>query len=981
MDPLEFMAAVLPPPGNGRYCVAELTKKKEHIYVTDLEDVRAPINRWNKAKLDIYFALGTFGDDDSRVAANSRMVKCIAIDVDCNHPKDIPNAEGVITTKAYPSAKAAAHAIMDFSAEVGLDALGAPWLIASGGGVHAYWPLKEAVSIDEWKPVAESFKRLCLFKKLGIDPTVTGDASRVLRVPATINTGFKAKKQVRGETNVRFMNEGDYFSLDDIRDLLESQLIGTAFELKVQAKPSMALALPGQRPAQAVTTSTVQLFPNSITKFGNIFKATKAGKGCGQLEFYATHAGDDGMEPLWRGMLSISQKCVDGEKASLWLSSLHPYDEDRMRTKLAEIKGPYPCTKFDSENPGICTSCPHWGKITNPLMLGREVALVTEEKQIEVIAPGVAEKVRNVLRPEAPKGYAYGKNGGIFAEKESEGPDGTVDKRQVLLLSYDLFPVDILVSNGEHVIHMLALRPEGAQTVTVAQKAVVSKDDTMKSLANQNVIASFGAGNDQNLFSYVRASVEKMSTEKAPTRVPDSCGWQKDNTFVYAGKIYSPNAMPVTVPMAGLENIVNNTQPTGSIQGWRNVIDMLIKHKLWDQLAIVLVGAGAPLMKFTGIYGMTFHCASTYSGTGKSLALEGAASIWGHPVHYRTGKSTSPVAMQQRLGLLNSMPLITDEITSKNRAAPEWFSEFLLDMTEGRGKERMESGSNKERLNNSTWMSNAIMSSNTYVIDTLLGTRKHASEGEIRRVIEFDMDKVLSWTPAEIEVIKSLAHNYGVAGEMLVQHMVDNYERLVSLVPEVVRQMYTEYEATNDERFWMAGVGTAIAAGILMSDNNAGIANFPMKEIIAAFGRRIEVMRKAMHGNKRDAEDILNAFIRDNYGSFVIVNYGATGGVLSAMGDGAVIDKNTTRTAVQGRVENGVTVNCSDLYIEERVLRTFCSSMSFGYTDFKKQLEAHQQMRVSYIARKDLMGKTTGPAMRVSAIKITRPLIEDDAED
>jgi hypothetical protein len=337
--------------------------------------------------------------------------------------------------------------------------------------------------------------------------------------------------------------------------------------------------------------------------------------------------------------------------------------------------------------------------------------------------------------------------------------------------------------------------------------------------------------------------------------------------------------------------------------------------------------------------------------------------------------------MQQRLGLLNSMPLITDEITSKNRAAPEWFSEFLLDMTEGRGKERMESGSNKERLNNSTWMSNAIMSSNTYVIDTLLGTRKHASEGEIRRVIEFDMDTVLTWTPAEIEVIKSLAHNYGVAGDMLVQHMVDNYERLVSLVPEVVRQMYTEYDATNDERFWMAGVGTAIAAGILMSDNNAGIANFPMKEIIAAFGRRIEVMRKAMHGNKRDAEDILNAFIRDNYGSFVIVNYGDTGGVLSAMGDGAVIDKNTTRTAVQGRVENGVTVNCSDLYIEERVLRTFCSSMSFGYTDFKKQLEAHPQMRVSYIARKDLMGKTTGPAMRVSAIKITRPLIEDDAED
>jgi len=34
-------------------------------------------------------------------------------------------------------------------------------------------------------------------------------------------------------------------------------------------------------------------------------------------------------------------------------------------------------------------------------------------------------------------------------------------------------------------------------------------------------------------------------------------------------------------------------------------------------------------------------------------------------------------------------------VTSKNRNNFEWFPEFLLDMTEGRGKERMESGSNK----------------------------------------------------------------------------------------------------------------------------------------------------------------------------------------------------------------------------------------------------------------------------------------------
>ena len=169
MEPLDFMAAVLPPPGNGRYCVAELTKKKEHVYVNTLEEALPVIERWKAANLDVYFGLATFGEDNKRQADNAQMMKCIAIDIDCNHPKDVPDATGGVKDKAYPSAKMAAQAVMDFSTEVGLAGLGDPWLVASGGGVHAYWPLNEAAPISEWKPVAEAFKRLCVQKKLGID--------------------------------------------------------------------------------------------------------------------------------------------------------------------------------------------------------------------------------------------------------------------------------------------------------------------------------------------------------------------------------------------------------------------------------------------------------------------------------------------------------------------------------------------------------------------------------------------------------------------------------------------------------------------------------------------------------------------------------------------------------------------------------------------------------------------------------------------
>ena len=971
MNPLDFMAAVLPPPGNGYYCAVELTRKKDHVFEETLEKLEPVIEKWKLEGNDIYFALGTFKEGTNRTAPNVNMVRCIAVDVDCNHPKDVPDAEGNIKPKAYASPKLGFEAIQKFSDEVGLSGLGQPWFVHSGGGVHAYWPLQEALPMAEWKPIAESFKRLCFVKGLQIDANVTGDASRVLRVPGTTNNGVKNNRKVRAVTNVRFMNDGDVFDVEDIKALVAKHLVGTAYEHKA-TPPMNVVELPGTRPT-APTATSVKLFENTATKFRAIVEKSKAGIGCGQLSYYMDNAKEDGMEPLWRGLLSIAQKCDENEKAVVWLSQMHPYDEDRMNTKLREIKGPYPCTKFDSENPGICTKCSHWGKITNPLALGREYAVETAEKEIEVKVDATARKI---LRPEPPKGYAYGAQGGVFIEKDDEDATGNKIKRQIMLMPFDLFPVDILNLGGEHIVHMLCIRNGDAKTITLPQKSVVSKDETMKHLANQNILASFGSGNDKNLYDYVRACVEKVSVEKNPVKVPTSYGWQEDDTLVFAGKIYTKDGN-IAVPMPGLENIVANTQPTGSLQQWCAVMNLLVRKKMWKHLSIMLAGAGSPLMRFTGMYGITYHCGSTASGTGKSLALEAAASVWGHPVHYRTSKGTSPVAMQQRLGLLNSFSLITDEITAKNRKDFSWFAESLLDMTEGRGKERMESGANKERMNLSTWRSNAIMSSNTYAVDHLTGAQEHSSEGEMRRLLEFAMNGVLKWEPDEIAIIKTLADNYAVAGHAFVEYMVRNVDTLHKLVPEIVSRMYQTYNATNDERFWMAGIGATIAAGVLLGSDYANIISIPMQPIIEEFRGVVSYMRNAIKSGTRTAEDILNNFTQEYYGNFVVVKFNPVEGVLAELGNGGAIDASTTRSKVMGRVEHGAAVGFTDYYIEERLLKSFCSTVSFGYADFKAQLE--RELVVSYVAKKDMMAKTKGPQMRVPVMKISRRTDEEDS--
>lgn len=959
MTPQEFFAVVLPPPGHGLYCAAELTtRRKEHRFEENYGDLQKHVDAW-AANRNIYFALATFEKEGSREAANAQHIRSFFVDLDCS--EDGP--------KTYGTKEEGMAAFNEFMAGTGLEALGKPYVIDSGGGYHIYWPLTDTLDITGWKPVAENFKRLCKQEGLKIDMTVTADAARVLRYPNTLNFKYDPPQPVQ------LIQEGVRFEFDAFAALIRDKLQGPA------APASNVINLPGARPNSNPSATSVKLFENSTTRFKNILRATQSGSGCAQLEHYVEHAADDGMEPLWRGWLSIAQKCEDGQKAAIWLSQLHPYDTARMNQKLSEIKGPYPCIKFDSENPGICHKCPHWGKITNPLALGRDTKVTVEEKEIEVEPDAEDSPIAEptpIKRPVPPKGYAYGEKGGIYQEREVEMADGSKTKKFVPLLPFDLFVVDILNAHGDHSIHMLALRPEGPVDIIVPAKAMVSRDETVKALAQQNIIASFGPNNDQSLFIYVRACVEKANLEKRALTVPDHYGWQADNSYVFAGRIFSKGKPPVKVPMPGLENIVSSTQPKGTIDGWRTVVSMMVERKLYKHLGVLLLGTGAPLMRYTGLAGLTVHCASTESGTGKSLALELAASVWGHPARYRTGKSTSAVAMQQRLGLLHCHPMISDEITNNTRKDFEWFPGFLLDMSEGKGKERMESGANKERLNLSTWNSLALLSSNTHGVDWLTGVRKHASEGELRRLLEFLIEDQLSWSPAEVEIIKSLHKNYGVAGYMMAEYMVDNESLLPQLTNETVQRMYKVFNATNDERFWMAGIGCAIAAGVLWSQKYMGIIDLPLKEIINTYKDVVTFMRKSMRTNARTAESVLNSYISENFGKLLVIRKHASNNSLMAeLGAGKEADESITRSSIAGRVEHDITPGYCDFFIEEQMLKAHCAAYSFGYAAFCKKLAEVSNITVEFM-KKDMAAKTKAPPMRVQAIKVRRRIEDVD---
>jgi hypothetical protein len=473
--------------------------------------------------------------------------------------------------------------------------------------------------------------------------------------------------------------------------------------------------------------------------------------------------------------------------------------------------------------------------------------------------------------------------------------------------------------------------------------------------------------------------VEEASSNKDPIKIPQQYGWQEDDSFVYSGRVFRKDGTTRTVPMPDLANLTRITRSQGTIQGWREFVGMLNKRKLYEHLAMGAIAFGAPLMRFTQMAALTFHAGSTDSGTGKSLALSLMSSVWGHPTRYRTGKSTSAVTMQQRMGNLNSLPFTSDEITHKSRQDLEWFPGFIFDAAEGQGKEKSEVHHNRERLNMVSWATLVLLTSNTNMHDYMSGARGHSSQGELMRMLEWTPEKKLEWTPEEEEKIKLLAHNHGVAGEMYVRWLVQNVDTAREVTLSTIRRIKREWNMSGDERFWAAGCGCIIAGAILASKQYAGIVDLPVDAIMAFLKKLVEKARRVVRSGARTAEDVLNGFIRDNYGSLVIMKQ-SEGKLLANLGNGDPIDQSLTRSKVMGRVEHEIQrKGYISFFIEEQVLKAHCVSLSYGFDMFKRNivLDGYDLQ----FMRKDMLAKTKGPQMRARVMCLTRPLTASEADN
>ena len=954
MEAIEFLQAVLP--DDGFYCAVGLDSRNKRspiqTFYSTLEELAAKAVQHDENTIDSYFAIAAFKSIQSRKQDNVASIRALALDLD-----------------DYATKKEAAAALDNFLDNTGLLALGTPWILSSGKGLHIYWAFEEEVPIADWMRMSENMRRAARESNLKIDQSVVADSARVLRVPNTNNYKPKYGKPLP----VKVLSEARPHRIDAklFADCLRVKLNGHAVESDVPKlmglQLSSGLDIEGKRPEKAVSASTVQLLKDAETSFSTIVKRSMAGDGCNQIVWWMENATNDGVEPIFRGIASWTKSCTSGIKSALKLGAMHPYDTDRITEKYNAIKGPYSCESMDKANSGVCPTCPNFKKVTNPLVLGRYVPLI---EVAEVIAPTHVNPSFITTRPQPPAGFGYSQSGGVYARvKETDPLTNLANDRVIPIFDYDVW-VDNVVedSNGLHMAEIAARHPMLGETrVLMDTKAIFTKDDVLKTLAERNVYPICPSNLDAHVVRYFRQGVSELSTNRRPRKMPAHYGFQADKvSFVYSGGIYKNGAVTRT-PTPNMENLDTRTKATGSLSEWVKIIQMLIDKKEWDMLAIVAVGFGSIFMQFTPYNGFVFHVGATASGTGKSVCSKIAASIWGDPEHYPISSASSMVAMQMRMGFLYNLPLVLEEMTTKFKAEPDFFAEFTLDATRGQGKERAEASTNKERINTTTWKMLVIANSNTHQLDYMTSSRKSHAEGELRRMLELIMERPLSWTHEEKQSIGLIDNNYAVAGPTYLKWVTSNIDTATTLYSDAVSFVRRKLNFSDDERFCEAAIAANVAALQAISSAYANIVDIPIAPIIESYRGMIDRQRVALKRSVRRAVDIMHSYVREFYSKFIIVRILKNRS--SAHVDGKPIEESPPLSSVVGRIEHDDDTGTVSMFIEETLMKSYCAAMCFGYNEFKKQLGMESEYAVNY-GRKDLMSGTKGFSMRVQCLKI-----------
>lgn len=849
----EFYKTILPE--IGKYFVVTIEKKGEgkpvvvHKTADGIDEVVSIVDKEKSVtNRNVYVAAGSFGEG-GRKADNCTSVRSFFFDLDC---------KGDGADNSYGSKEEALSSLKNFISTVGFPN---PVLVDSGNGLWAYWPLTESIDKEEWVSTAEKLKALCSALGFVNDPSVPADCARIVRCPDTTNWNGPPKP-------TKLLTKLKQFDYEDIK----SRILAASEKAGLVKKESGLEGYIRSDISEEVKEYIKSKYDDFETNFKKILSLGESG--CNQINYIALNQADCS-EPLWRGGLSVAWACEDKEKAIHAISKRHPeYSHAETDRKARETKGPYTCKTFADINPKGCEGCIHLGKKTSPIQLGRELKKSAGIK----VEPKVLEaKVEPPSSPSLdfpPELYPYtrGPNGGIYFQPEPEFNKET--KKKVYKDAIKIYPYDIEVydrytsrHDGETLAINIHLPQDPVKEFYIPLKTVSALDKFREVMSMKSVVV-----NNKNCWEHLMAYVQKWSayltSVKAAKQLREQLGWSDDGrSFALGHTEYFPGGVEKHCPPSDTTRKIAAWQHTkGSFDLWKDLFNHFGKPGYETHALFALAGFGTPLMQLSGSHGVVMNAFSKGSGTGKTLAIKAALSIWGNPTDLMVTQTTENARLQ-RVAVLRSTPYANDEQTN---IPDDKLSELIYGISLGKTKVRMNASSNTEREDFGPFNTMGLMNSNECFYEKLARHRGSA-QGESARLIQFDVDTPpgMDWESTK-ESLDKLNHNYGFAGRVFIRYVVDNYDEVEALVHSYSRTFNREFRAESKDRYWVNWVGAMMAGGEIAK--KLGLHNLDMDKVYRHIIKKLREVQGRSLEYVMQASDLLGTFIAKNTSNMLVID-------------------------------------------------------------------------------------------------------------
>ena len=929
-------------PTEGVYCVADInptTKRTRHKFVESIDDLVKTIDSL-KATTNVFVAMSSF-KGHSRKADQASYGRSFFVDLDVG--------EG----KGYESKEDALESLAKF-----VEANGLPPAITvdSGTGVHAYWFLDKNLPTEEWKVYAEKFKDLCLNNGLAIDPVVTADVARILRSPDT----FNYKTNPPTPTKVITWHE-EVSTIEDWITILGENETVVDFEDIVNAKVPLSSE---QRKALKLD--------NFQSKFKTIAIKSLKGEGCAQIANIITNAASLD-EPLWYAGLSIAQHCSDRDEAIHKISEDHPeYTRQGTERKANQTQDkPQSCITFNNMNPGLCDSCQHFNKITNPLSLGKEF--------IPAIVPSNTPLVMNGRMVGLPKDlypFVYGgKEGGIYYEPPQEFDDDGQSlprKKAILVCKYDLYPVRRVDSptDGECLEMQVHLPHDPVRNFSMPMRCLYSVNDFRDIITSQGILYNPNSQQGKYLMTYLYAWGDYLITKSKAEIMRQQMGYTEDKkAFIVGDKELTHDGQVLNSPTNPLiRDMVKKLHTLGSYEVWKEAANRLNTPSLELQAFTMLTGLGSILMHKTSTPGVTIALTGADSGSAKTGALRAALSMWGEPeklgLHTENGGTTN--GMVERYLTLHNIVFGLDEVGNIEGKA---LSGLVHKIATGSGKIRMQASVNAEREQKASASLIAILTSNHSLYDKIHQYKKNAN-GEIARFIEFTVRKPKLFydnPEAGFEIFDTFNKNYGWAG-------IDFVKNLYKTSEEVVDRKFAEWSSKFKEdfghdttyRYYENLITATFTAAELAIE--FGIVSLDLERIYKkTIGDMISIRDNGQRVNDIDYESILGEYI----------NAHQTG--ILAIDDNRVAMDPRTDLIIRAEIDQ------AKMYIEKRHFRDYLTKNGVSIGEFvfqmkEKGYKIHDRKKRMGVGWKPTTGLSSITTLEIDTTKFLEDLLKEQNE-